>query len=278
MISHHADGRATLSDGREYSYIVTRFFKGKLLSEDLASFNTYTWEEAKGIMSCVLKGLVYIHDALGMTHNDITPRNILLEEVSNGSYFPRIIDLGHLSRPLGGAVPFPVEDLSMQYCAPETLSGCFDETSDSFSAMAVMYHMVTGVVPWDAQLTAGMPYPARKRAVRAARKQPLDLHELERKGLSKRDIDLMTEGLAFDSRVRLTVSDLLKYMTGESAPQFSRKDGDEHKSKPQEGTHESAVATTVQIKKRSGGGFADVAGMETLKDDLTKRVSVPLSV
>ena len=103
----------------------------------------------------------------------------------------------------------------MQYCAPETLSGCFDETSDSFSAMAVMYHMVTGVVPWDAQLTAGMPYPARKRAVRAARKQPIDLHELERKGLSKRDIDLMTEGLAFDSRVRLTVSDLLKYMTGE---------------------------------------------------------------
>lgn len=272
VISHHADGRVTLSDEREYSYIVTRFFRGKLLSEDLASYYTYTWEEAKDIMTCVLKGLVYIHDALGMTHNDITPRNILLEEVSAGSYVPRIIDLGHLSQPFSGAVPFPVEDLALQYCAPETLSGCFDETSDSFSAMAIMYHMITGVAPWDAELTAGMPYPAKKRAVRAARKQPLEVRELERKGLAKRDIDLITEGLAFDSRARLTVSDLLKFLTGESAPQFSRKDGDDHKSKPQEGTHESAVATTVQIKKKSGGGFADVAGMETLKEELTKRV------
>ena len=32
VISHHADGHVTLSDGREYSYIVTRFFKGKLLN------------------------------------------------------------------------------------------------------------------------------------------------------------------------------------------------------------------------------------------------------
>ena len=60
------------------------------------------------------------------------------------------------------------------------------------------------------------------------------MRDLERKGLSQRDIDLMTEGLAFDSRVRLSVSDLLKFLTGESAPQFSRKDGDDHKSKPQE--------------------------------------------
>jgi transitional endoplasmic reticulum ATPase len=40
--------------------------------------------------------------------------------------------------------------------------------------------------------------------------------------------------------------------------------------KPQ--THEEAVSTTVQIKKKQGGGFADVAGMQTLKDELTKRV------
>ena len=36
--------------------------------------------------------------------------------------------------------------------------------------------------------------------------------------------------------------------------------------------HEEAVSTTVQIRKKTGGGFADVAGMQTLKDDLTKRV------
>jgi transitional endoplasmic reticulum ATPase len=36
--------------------------------------------------------------------------------------------------------------------------------------------------------------------------------------------------------------------------------------------HEEAVSTTVQIRKKTGGGFADVAGMQTLKDELTKRV------
>lgn len=269
VISYKGDDTLQLADGRTYSYLVTDFFKGRLLSEQLASGVRYGWEEASAIVVNVLKGLVYIHEALHMTHNDITPRNILLEEVSKDTYVPRIIDLGHMSRTFAGAVPFPVEDLTLQYCAPETLSGCFEENSDSFSVMAVMYKLLTGKAPWDVVLNADMSYSAKKKVVRAARKEPVDRKALEDAGVSKRNVDLVCSGLELDSRARMSVSSLLKFMSGEEVPQFSVKEED---APVKENTHESAVATTVKIGRRTGGGFADVAGMESLKAELTKRV------
>lgn len=278
VISYIDDGQEVLSDGNTYAYLITNFFTGKLLSEQLASGVTYDWESSKAIITNVLAGLIYIHDSLGLIHNDITPRNIILEQVGPDTYSPKIIDLGHLSKTVGGAPPFSVDDLTLQYCAPETFTGCYEKKSDTFSVAAVLYTMIMGKAPWDVDIPAGLQYPAKKKLVRNARKQPLETECLTSKGLTKPDIDLLFACLERDTDIRLTLNQfydlLVGRKTGVSSPDFPDSLLEDSKSgeslKPQ--THEEAVSTTVQIKKKTGGGFADVAGMQTLKDELTKRV------
>lgn len=273
VISYLDDGKVTLSDGNEYAYLVTDFFTGKLISEQLGSGKLYEWDEAKAIMTNVLAGLVYIHESLNLSHNDINTRNVLLEQIGQDTYVPRIIDLGHLCKTVGGTPPFQVEDLSMQFCAPETFSGCYEKNSDTFSAAALLYVMLTDRIPWEVDVPAGLPYSAKKKLIRAARKQPLDTQVLAEKGLGKKDIDLIVACLEHDYTIRLTVKDFYEFLSGKKSDAFVPKDTAEDDSKSQKvQTHEEAVSTTVQIKKKQGGGFADVAGMQTLKDELTKRV------
>lgn len=276
VISYIDDGQEVLSDGNTYAYLITNFFTGKLLSEQLASGITYDWESAKAIMANVLAGLIYLQDSLGLIHNDITPRNIILEQVGPDTYSPRIIDLGHVSRYVGGVPPFCVDDLTLQYCAPETFTGCYEKKSDTFSAAAVLYTMLTGKAPWDVQLQAGLKYSDKKKLVRSARKSPLDTEPLLAKGLSQKDIDIFMVCFERDTDNRLSLNDFYKSLMGEEIDVPSAKHADEPDVRPDAGTkpqtHDEAVSTTVQIKKKTGGGFADVAGMQTLKDELTKRV------
>lgn len=273
VISYQSDGKETLSDGNEYAYLITNFFTGRLISEQLGSGKLYDWDEAKAIMVNVLAGLVYLHEALNLTHNDITPRNILLEQVGPETYAPRIIDLGHLSRPCSGIPPFPIDDLTMAFCAPETFAGFYEKNSDVFSAAAVLYVMLTGKTPWNVDIPSDLPYSAKKKLVRAARKESLDTQILADKGLSQSDIGLIVKCLEQNSNERLSVKDFYECLSGTKSQAFipdPSASESEPGRKPQ--THEEAVSTTVQIKKKQGGGFADVAGMQTLKDELTKRV------
>lgn len=278
VISYIDDGEVVLSDGNAYAYLITNFFTGKLLSEQLASGIRYDWESAKAIVANVLAGLIYLHDTHGLLHNDITPRNIILEQVGPDTYSPRIIDLGHVSKRVAGVPPFSVDDLTLQYCAPETFAGCYEDQSDTFSVAAVLYSMLMGKAPWDVEIPAGLQYPAKKKLVRNARKQPLVTEGLADKGMSKQDVDLLLACFERDSNVRLSLNGFYDFLVGKKSevPTRDRAAGSSDEptqsetAKPQ--THEEAVSTTVQIKRKAGGGFADVAGMQTLKDELTKRV------
>ena len=276
VISYIDDGQEVLSDGNTYAYLITNFFTGKLLSEQLTSGVTYDWDSAKAIMSNVLAGLIYLHESLGLIHNDITPRNIILDQVGPDTYSPRIIDLGHVSKRVAGVPPFCVDDLTLQYCAPETFTGAYGKKSDTFSAAAVLYCMLTGKAPWDVEVAPGLPYPAKKKLVRNARKQPLNTEVLAGKGLEQKDIDLLLACFERDASARLSLSDFYEVLVGKKSDvtpsaRRSSEDPDECETTSAK-THEEAVSTTVQIKKKTGGGFADVAGMQTLKDELTKRV------
>ena len=109
VISYVTDGSVTL-DGKECKYLITDYFVGKLLSESLNAGQTYSLDSAQTIIVEVLAGISFLH-SLGLSHNDITPRNIILEEGEEGRV-PKIIDLGHLSPETNGAPPFMVDDLT----------------------------------------------------------------------------------------------------------------------------------------------------------------------
>ena len=82
VISYVADGVLTIQD-KTYPYLVMQYFKGSLLSEFLAAGRQFTGPEIKTITCHVLEGLAYLRSE-GLFHNDITPRNILLEESGEG--------------------------------------------------------------------------------------------------------------------------------------------------------------------------------------------------
>ena len=54
-------------NGRDFQYLVTKFFNGSLLSEVLREGRTFPVREAKSIIIPVLEGLVYLHQELKLT-------------------------------------------------------------------------------------------------------------------------------------------------------------------------------------------------------------------
>ena len=273
LISYVADGTLTLADGT-YQYLVAPFFRGKLLSEELRSGKVYSPEAAAAIIGPVLDGLAYLHEK-DLCHNDINPRNILLEESGDGKTVPRIIDLGHLSENVCGVPSFPREDLNIQYLAPEALKGAFSDDSDVYSAAAVLYALLFGKAPWTVDLPETAPFSERKNAIRAAWKDELTFPA----PIDPQLESVLRNGLIPERRERPSARQLKAALGGAdiAAPE-EKKAPKRDQDAPRKGPEplrrmEKEEETTPVRKNESGqGGFADIAGMDQLKEELTKRV------
>lgn len=278
VISHIDDGSIKI-DGKEYRYLITRYFIGRLLSESVNEGKIFPEDTAKSIMLQVINGLYYLNSEHYLNHNDLTPRNIILEEAGSGRYIPRIIDLGHVHSPLASGAPFPINDLTIQYCAPESLAGIFGPKVDVFSAMVILYQMLTGKLPWDCELSDSDHPQIRKQKIRQARKSPLDTAALKEKGVSASLITAIEQGLALDFEQRPDMASVKEWLEGKSATLAERKDSSSNTrsrlhSDDTQSTREKESTVSVEFQKseNKGGGFADIAGMEQLKEDLKRRV------
>ena len=290
IIKYAADGILSVS-GHKYPCLVTWFFNGALLSESLRGGKTFTVAEAKAILSPILQGLVYLHEELGVNHTDLTPRNILLETAPDGEIIPKIIDLGHMHADLDSAPPFPVDDLNVQYMAPEALTGTFTAKGDVFAAAAILYTMLYGMPPWDCGVTEKTPYYSKKITVQHAREVPLFFPNA--KPVDPEIIDLLERGLRFNPDERPDAAAFLELLSAGCAPtppelahnQKTRRQPDNPvvpPPDPQEPpkdpgdqtdkTREDAVSLQARRGKPGDGGFADVAGMSALKQELINRV------
>ena len=138
VISYVDDGVVEIGS-KKYKYLITNYFVGSLLSEYVEANHSLPLITAKGVIIGVLKGLEYLHSKHRLNHNDLTPRNILLDNGGNAVFTPKIIDLGHLSPDVCGTPPFPVSDLTPEFCAPESFAGIYNGACDAFSAMSIFY-------------------------------------------------------------------------------------------------------------------------------------------
>ena len=250
-------------NGTDFQCLVTPFFKGRLLSEVLKAGKVFSVEEAKDIILPVIQGIRYLNNELNLCHNDITPQNILLEEGSDGSITPKIIDLGHAYEPINGAPPFYVEDLHVHYLAPEALKGVFSSDGDTFSVTAVFYHMLTGKAPWSCDTSKREPFAVRKQKIREAREKDLVLPE----GIDPQIAQALAAGLCLARSERANITSLYTMISGKDKPVNESN----HDSSP---SSEAEHQTTVQVQRSEPGkgGFADVAGMDALKESLLQRV------
>ena len=269
IISYITSGTLMIPEGVCH-YMVTVYFSGELLVEKLEREGSLTASESTRIVTGILHALQYMHDKHGLMHNDITPRNIMLSAKTDG--IPELIDMGHVSGATSGVTPFDTSDLEVQYSANSTFAGMYDESTDVYSAVAVLYAMLTGRSPWaiDGSLT-------RREAIREVkklRKQPLDLE-----GVPAEMVGIVSRGLSSDPEERYkTVRELLRALDDPSSvePAAPKSDSRSASSREHGGNDDDAQAretsVDIEVKKGKGNGFKDIAGMEDMKEMLSKRV------
>ena len=254
-------------------YYLTNYFSGELLIEKIQREGKVVEEEALAIFRNVLEGLQYMHSQ-GLCHNDITPRNIMLSAMTDGT--PEIIDLGHLSTKCSGKVPFDTSDLEVSYCANETFAGLYDEQSDIFSATAVLYTMLTGTAPWQMDFSESMKRARKAMLQKDKRKEePIDFDAMT---VDERVKVILSKGLAVAYADRYkSVENILHDLDSEdvSAMSDTKKDSKQSSSSSQGGLgreNESPNKVDFEIQQGKGNGFKDIAGMEELKTYLSQRV------
>ena len=128
------------------AYIAMEFLEGQLLKDVLDVHTALSIDKIVDIAAQIAEGLAYAHKN-GIVHRDIKPSNIMLVDGDT----VRITDFGIArmstsSKTIAGTVMG-----SPRYMAPEQVVGkAIDGRSDLFSLGVVLYELLTGESPFDA--------------------------------------------------------------------------------------------------------------------------------
>lgn len=265
VVHYREDGVLEL-DGRSYPYLVCDYFSARLLSESVCNGNTYELSVALDIFRKILCGLQYLHGK-GLVHNDITLRNVMYAPETGEV---RIIDAGHICHANTRDERYLEEDLTPAFRSPESFRLLAAPEGDVFSATAVFYAMLTGQAPWADRL----PADGNKTGVHIARKQRLDLSTIP--NLPQWVADVILGGLELHADRRLTIEQIIAAIDSASSPTAETTPLDSIKPEKfgiqRQATAAEEPAAAADVITPSGNGFADVAGMDDIKDMLQKRV------
>lgn len=267
-------------NGCSYRYIVRDFIEGKRLSDIIDEGKLYSWEKATQIVLQVLVALKHLHSQEpAIIHNDITARNILIKE-ENENVRVYIIGMGHLSHRCNGRASFYTKDLNNWYRAPETFKGIYDEQSDIFSVGALLHTMLEGFEPWGIASDALGPQVDKNhlKHIRSIGDEIIDdMHLInEQKAILAKMI-----ALDYDHRYRsvdAVIKDIKAGSVSVDRENNTQKGTQTEESKmPRKveermGNEEANTSIGLSPKSYTGGGFADVAGMESVKSMLYKDV------
>lgn len=135
--------------GQEYNiyYIVMELIQGKTLKQIIAEEGALPWKWSVNIAIQICSALEVAHKN-GIVHRDIKPHNIIITEDG----IAKVTDFGIAKAVSNSTITaFGTTIGSVHYFSPEHARGGYtDAKSDLYSLGVVMYEMVTGKVPFDA--------------------------------------------------------------------------------------------------------------------------------
>lgn len=178
-------------------YLVMEFVRGRTLREVLAERRRLQPQEALAIMEQMLAAIAAAHRA-GLVHRDVKPENVLVAEAPGDTHnlidgVVKVADFG-LARAVEASADETGSHLmaTVAYVAPELVTdGHADPRTDVYSAGIVLFEMLTGRVPYEAdrpvevawqhvdrdvpfpsRYTPGLPPAVDDLVIRATRRDP----------------------------------------------------------------------------------------------------------
>ncbi len=142
-----------VSYGDRLQYIVMEYVEGITLKEYIEQQGRLEVREAVHFSMQILRALQHAHDK-GVVHRDIKPQNILL--LSNGDI--KVTDFGIARFSCSETKTITDSAIgSVHYISPEQARGDItDDKTDIYSAGVVLYEMLTGKVPFEADSTVSV--------------------------------------------------------------------------------------------------------------------------
>ena len=136
------------AEHRGQPYLVMKFIEGRTLKARLAE-GPLSKGEALRVVEAIGSALAYAH-AQGVLHRDIKPSNVLLSP--DGSIYLADFGLARIAQAGASTLSKDVMLGTPQYISPEQAKGIqeLDEGTDIYSFGVVLYELVVGRVPFNA--------------------------------------------------------------------------------------------------------------------------------
>ncbi len=146
-------------DARGAPYLVMELLRGASLDQELAARGKLPAEQALQWLLPLVGALCYAHEH-GVVHRDLKPANIFLARDENGRVEPKLLDFGisvvaDATRVTqSGTVVGTVQYMSPEQARDEEVVAA----SDVWAMGVVLYHCLSGTVPFVASTAAGLLY------------------------------------------------------------------------------------------------------------------------
>ena len=264
------DSGNMMMNGSQYAWFVTEFVSGETLSQRIIRDDEISVYEIKTIAKAVLSALSFLHSQpIPVIHNEVTIQNVFLNLVGELQDL-KLIDFGY-ARFLNQSPAKPnLDELNPFYLAPERFSGVCSVQTDLYSVGAMMYHLLYGELPWFVDVS-------KKRgqdlvdSILAERDKELVLIKEDRYELDDQLLNVIAKSLSYDSEDRFQSADeFIKAIDGEVKIE---RQSTKRKILSQQQSDNTPVSSAI---KKRGEGFAAVAGMEELKQQMREEVIEPL--
>ena len=264
------DSGNMMMNGSQYAWFVTEFVSGETLSQRIIRDDEISVYEIKTIAKAVLSALSFLHSQpIPVIHNEVTIQNVFLNLVGELQDL-KLIDFGYARFLNQSPVKPNLDELNPFYLAPERFSGVCSVQTDLYSVGAMMYHLLYGELPWFLDVSSKRGQDVID-SILAERDKELTLTKEDKYELDDQLLNVIAKSLSYDSEDRFQSADeFIKAIDGDVKIE---RQSTKRKILSQQQSDNTPVSSAI---KKKGEGFAAVAGMEELKQQMREEVIEPL--
>lgn len=269
-LCQYVDSDNMMMNGSQYAWFVTEFVSGETLSQRIIRDDEISVYELKTIAKAVLSALSFLHSQpIPVIHNEVTIQNVFLNLVGELQDL-KLIDFGYARFLNQSPVKPNLDELNPFYLAPERFSGVCSVQTDLYSVGAMMYHLLYGELPWFLDVSSKRGQDVID-SILAERDKELTLTKEDKYELDDQLLNVIAKSLSYDSEDRFQSADeFIKAIDGEVKIE---RQSTKRKILSQQQSDNTPASYAI---KKKGEGFAAVAGMEELKQQMREEVIEPL--